>query len=57
MAPGYRDGTVYVSTVPVNPTVGEYLGNAKGVLVGAERADRRARVELGRGTGPVGRAR
>jgi alcohol dehydrogenase (cytochrome c) len=32
MAPGYRDGTVYVSTVPVNPTVGEYLGNAKGVL-------------------------
>ena len=32
MAPGYRDGTVYVSTVPVNPTVGEYLGNAKGIL-------------------------
>ena len=32
MAPGYRDGTVYVSTVPVNPTVGEYLGQAKGIL-------------------------
>jgi len=32
MAPGYRDGTVYVSTIPVNPTVGEYLGGAKGIL-------------------------
>jgi len=32
MAPGYRDGTVYVSTVPVNPKVGEYLGGAKGIL-------------------------
>ncbi len=32
MAPGYRDGTVYLSTVPVNPAVGEYLGDAKGVL-------------------------
>ncbi len=32
MAPGYDDGTVYVSTVPVNPTVGEYLGGGKGVL-------------------------
>jgi alcohol dehydrogenase (cytochrome c) len=32
MAPGYRDGTVYVSTVPVNPAVGEYLGDAKGIL-------------------------
>jgi alcohol dehydrogenase (cytochrome c) len=32
MAPGYRDGTVYVSTVPVNPTVGTYLGRAKGIL-------------------------
>ena len=32
MAPGYRDGTVYVSTVPVNPTVGTYLGGAKGIL-------------------------
>jgi alcohol dehydrogenase (cytochrome c) len=32
MAPGYRDGTVYVSTVPVNPTVGEYLGGGKGIL-------------------------
>jgi alcohol dehydrogenase (cytochrome c) len=32
MAPGYNDGTVYVSTVPVNPTVGQYLGHAKGVL-------------------------
>jgi outer membrane protein assembly factor BamB len=32
MAPGYRDGTVYVSTVPVNPRVGEYLGGGKGIL-------------------------
>jgi len=32
MAPGYNNGTVYVSTVPVNPTVGEYLGGGKGVL-------------------------
>jgi alcohol dehydrogenase (cytochrome c) len=32
MAPGYRDGTVYVSTVPINPTVGEYLGGGKGIL-------------------------
>jgi outer membrane protein assembly factor BamB len=32
MAPGYNDGTVYVSTVPVNPAVGEYLGGGKGIL-------------------------
>ncbi len=32
MAPGYNHGTVYVSTVPVNPTVGEYLGGGKGIL-------------------------
>ncbi|HEY6312862.1 MAG TPA: PQQ-binding-like beta-propeller repeat protein [Streptosporangiaceae bacterium] len=32
MTPGYHHGTVYVSTVPVNPTVGEYLGGGKGVL-------------------------
>jgi outer membrane protein assembly factor BamB len=32
MAPGYDDGTVYVSTVPVNPLVGQYLGGGKGVL-------------------------
>jgi alcohol dehydrogenase (cytochrome c) len=32
MTPGYNDGTVYVSTVPVNPTVGEYLGGGKGIL-------------------------
>jgi alcohol dehydrogenase (cytochrome c) len=32
MAPGYHNGTVYVSTVPVNPTVGEYLGGAKATL-------------------------
>ena len=32
MTPGYNDGTVYVSTVPVNPTVGQYLGGAKGTL-------------------------
>jgi alcohol dehydrogenase (cytochrome c) len=32
MAPGFNHGTVYVSTVPVNPQVGEYLGGGKGVL-------------------------
>jgi alcohol dehydrogenase (cytochrome c) len=32
MAPGYNHGTVYVSTVPINPTVGEYLGGGKGIL-------------------------
>jgi len=32
MTPGYNNGTVYVSTVPVNPAVGEYLGHAKGTL-------------------------
>src|SRR5450755_1126322 len=32
MAPGYNDDTVYVSTVPVNPTVGEYLGGAGSTL-------------------------
>jgi alcohol dehydrogenase (cytochrome c) len=32
MAPGYDDGTVYVSTVPVNLTTGAYLGGAKGIL-------------------------
>ena len=32
MAPGYNDGTVYVSTVPVDPNVGQYLGGGKGTL-------------------------
>jgi alcohol dehydrogenase (cytochrome c) len=32
MAPGYDHGTVYVSTVPVNPLVAEYGGGGKGVL-------------------------
>jgi outer membrane protein assembly factor BamB len=32
MAPGYHQGTVYVSTVPANATVGQYLPNAKGIL-------------------------
>jgi len=32
MIPGYDHGTVYVATVPVNPTVGEYLGGGKGIL-------------------------
>ena len=32
MAPGYNRGTVYVSTVPVNPTVGQYLGGAASTL-------------------------
>ena len=57
MAPGYNHGTVYVSTVPVNPTVGRVSGRRQGDPVGAERQDRRAGVELGRGTGPVGQAR
>ena len=32
MTPGYNHGTVYVSTVPVNPKVGQYLGGGKGIL-------------------------
>jgi alcohol dehydrogenase (cytochrome c) len=32
MAPGYNNGTVYISTVPVDPNVGEYLGGGKGTL-------------------------
>src|SRR6516165_7095155 len=32
MAPGYNHGTVYVSTVPVNPAVGVYLAGGKGIL-------------------------
>ena len=32
MAPGYNNGTVYVSTVPVNPLVEGYLGGGKGIL-------------------------
>jgi len=32
MAPGYNDGTVYVSTVPVNPNKGQYLGGARATL-------------------------
>ena len=32
MTPGYNHGTVYVSTVPVNPTMGEYLGGGQGIL-------------------------
>src|SRR5580658_9693505 len=32
MTPGYDHGTVYVSTVPVNPIVGEYLGGGQGIL-------------------------
>ncbi len=32
MAPGYHDGTVYVSTVPVNPDRGQYLGGARSAL-------------------------
>ncbi len=32
MTPGYDHGTVYVSTVPVNPLVGGYLGGGEGIL-------------------------
>jgi alcohol dehydrogenase (cytochrome c) len=32
MTPGYHHGTVYVSTVPVNPAVGVYLGGGKATL-------------------------
>src|SRR5580700_2243465 len=32
MAPGYDHGTVYVSTVPVNPLLGEYGSGGKGIL-------------------------
>ena len=53
MTPGYDHGTVYVSTVPVNPPWAS-TSAAAGPPVGAERRDRRAGVGLGRGTGPVG---
>jgi glucose dehydrogenase len=32
MAPGYNHGTVYVSTEPVNATVGQYLPGGEGIL-------------------------
>jgi outer membrane protein assembly factor BamB len=32
MAPGYNHGTVYVSTVPVSPSKGQYLGGARSTL-------------------------
>ena len=32
MAPGYNHGTVYVSTVPANVTVGQYLPGGEGIL-------------------------
>ncbi|HWG61585.1 MAG TPA: PQQ-binding-like beta-propeller repeat protein, partial [Streptosporangiaceae bacterium] len=32
MAPGYNNGTVYVSTVPVNVSHSQYTGNGKAVL-------------------------
>jgi alcohol dehydrogenase (cytochrome c) len=32
MAPGYNHGTVYVSTVPANATVGQYLPGGEGIL-------------------------
>jgi alcohol dehydrogenase (cytochrome c) len=32
MAPGYNHGTVYVSTVPANATVGQYLPGGQGIL-------------------------
>ncbi len=32
MAPGYHDGTVYVSTVPVNAIHSNYTGNGKAIL-------------------------
>src|SRR5580658_1631954 len=32
MTPGYNHGTVYVSTVPVNPDKGQYLGGARSAL-------------------------
>ena len=32
MAPGYDHGTVYVSTVPANATVGQYLPGGEGIL-------------------------
>jgi alcohol dehydrogenase (cytochrome c) len=32
MAPGYNHGSVYVSTVPANATVGQYLPGGQGIL-------------------------
>jgi outer membrane protein assembly factor BamB len=42
MAPGYKDGTVYVSTVPTNPR-GSYEGGAQGVLWALDGATGRPR--------------
>jgi alcohol dehydrogenase (cytochrome c) len=48
MTPGYNHGTVYVSTVPVNPLVGEYLAGGQGVLwAGPGRCGRRSRRQAG----------
>ena len=56
MAPGYNDGTVYVSTVPVSAK-GEYLGGAKSTLWALNAAaHRRAGMVLGRGPGPLGKS-
>jgi len=46
MAPGYNNGTVYVSTVPGN-TKGLLPGQRRGDAVGAERQDRQAGLEVG----------
>ena len=54
MTPGYNHGTVYVSTVPVNATVGEYLAGGQGILWALNAQDRRAGVVLERGPEPVG---
>ena len=54
MAPGYDHGTVYVSTVPANATVGEYLPGGEGILWALNAQDRRAGVVLEPGAEPVG---
>ena len=53
MAPGFDNGTVYVSTVPANVTT-IVRRRRPGDLVGAQRPDRRAGVVLEPGPEPVG---
>ena len=45
MAPGYHNGTVYVSTVPGN-TKSFYAGNGQGDPLGTRRRNRRGKVEI-----------
>ena len=49
MAPGYHDGTVYVSTVPGNAST-FYAGNGQAILWALNASNGAKRVEVGRGS-------